>query len=110
MLLDVSSRNQRWGKRRGNSTGGNNFSYNEGQNRKPTPQKYRNTWDKRPRQRGEYTPGSGGDVSKLALLHEFWGEKNDKGEQCHKEAAVVCLDKLLNIGISQHSGNTGVLY
>lgn len=60
---DVTSRNQRSGKKRGsyNSSGGN-FSYNDGQNRKPTPQKYRNTWDKRPRQRGELATGSGGDL------------------------------------------------
>jgi len=61
----VSSRNQRWGKRRGN--GSNNFSYSEGPTRKSTPQKNRNTWDKRPRGRGEYGTGSGGDVSVFYL-------------------------------------------
>lgn len=64
IISEVSTRNQHSGKRRGNfSAGGANYSYNDGQSRKPTPQKYRNAWDKRPKQRGEYTTGSGGDVS-----------------------------------------------
>lgn len=68
-LLEVATRNQRSAKRRGNFTSGSgNFSYNEGQARKPTPQKFKNTWDKRPRQRGEFSTRSGGDVSIVIVL------------------------------------------
>lgn len=66
---EVASRNQRFGKRRGsNNSNGGNYSYNDGPNRKQTPQKYRNSFDKRPRQRGEFTNGGGGDVSVYFLF------------------------------------------
>lgn len=57
---DAASRNQRWGRRRGQ--GASNYSFNEGQVRKPTPQKNKNTWDKRPRPRGELPDRTGGDL------------------------------------------------
>ncbi|XP_053374872.1 RING finger protein 10-like [Mercenaria mercenaria] len=69
---DVASRNQRSGKRRGNfNAGGGNYSFNDGQGRKPTPQKYKNTWDKRPRQRGECSTGNRGDLEEEELGVEF---------------------------------------
>ena len=60
------------GKRRGNNgfNGGTNFSYNEGPARKATPQKYKNTWDKRPRSRGGFSDRPRSDVSIMLAKKE----------------------------------------
>lgn len=69
---EVVTRNQRSARRRGNfNAGSNNYSYNEGQARKPTPQKFKNSWDKRPRQRGEFPERSRGDLEDEDLGVEF---------------------------------------
>ena len=65
------------GKRKGNVLfNGGNYSYNEGPVRKPTPQKYKNTWDKRPRSRGGVSDRPRSDVGILIVSHSFPGPKN----------------------------------
>lgn len=57
------------GKRRGNNGfNGGNYSYNEGPVRKPTPQKYKNTWDKRPRSRGGVSDRPRSDLEEHDVL------------------------------------------
>lgn len=82
-------------KRRGNNGfNGANFSYNEGPARKATPQKYKNTWDKRPRSRGGFSDRPRSDLEENAL--------SEYGSAIHSGSKKGSLNHLLNFTYAPH--------
>lgn len=63
---EISNRNLQ-GRRHGNFSTGSSTSYNDNQNRKPVPQKYKGALDKRPRSRGEFSDENRSDPDELKV-------------------------------------------